>query len=57
MIHVAAAIIVKDNKVLLAKRPDDKHQGGKWEFPGGKLDGNETPLQALIRECLSLIHI
>lgn len=57
MIHVAAAIIVKDNKVLLAKRPDEKHQGGKWEFPGGKLDDNETPLQALIRECREEIAI
>jgi len=57
MIHVAAAIIIKNNQVLLAKRPSNKHQGGKWEFPGGKLDGSETPLQALIRECREEIAI
>ena len=34
---VAAAILGRDDKVLIAKRADHLHQGGKWEFPGGKI--------------------
>lgn len=50
-IHVAVGIIVNRNKqILLAKRPEHLHQGGKWEFPGGKVEQNETVTQALIRE-------
>jgi len=50
MINVAAGIILKGNKVLVAKRPNDKHQGGLWEFPGGKMEKDESPFQALVRE-------
>ncbi|WP_163832601.1 Nudix family hydrolase [Spartinivicinus ruber] len=46
----AAAIINASGEVLIAKRPDDKHQGGKWEFPGGKVELGETIQDALIRE-------
>lgn len=50
-LHVMAAVIRGgDGRILLAQRPLDKHQGGKWEFPGGKLEAGETPLQALARE-------
>ena len=50
-IHVAVAAIVNDkNQVLIAKRPDHVHQGGLWEFPGGKLEAEETVEQALARE-------
>jgi 8-oxo-dGTP diphosphatase len=50
-LHVVAAVIRGgDGRILLAQRPLDKHQGGKWEFPGGKLEAGETPLQALSRE-------
>ncbi len=51
LIQVAAAIIRDDERILLAKRPLDKHQGGKWEFPGGKVDTNELAVEALKREC------
>ncbi|MCO7223982.1 8-oxo-dGTP diphosphatase MutT [Pleionea sp. CnH1-48] len=57
MIHVVAAIILQKNKVLLALRPDDKHQGGKWEFPGGKKEAGESSEQALIRECEEELNI
>lgn len=51
-IHVVAAIIWNQDQssLFLAKRPDDKHQGGLWEFPGGKVDEGETSEQALLRE-------
>jgi 8-oxo-dGTP diphosphatase len=50
-IHVAAAAIVDvSGQVLLAKRPDGAHQGGLWEFPGGKLEPGETVADGLSRE-------
>ena len=47
---VTAAIIRKKNKVLITQRPIESRDGGKWEFPGGKLDDNETPEECLKRE-------
>ena len=47
---VAAALVDRDNRVLLAQRPEGKSLAGLWEFPGGKLDPGETPEAALIRE-------
>lgn len=44
------AIVDRHGKVLIAKRPDDKHQGGLWEFPGGKIEPGETQRRALDRE-------
>lgn len=49
-IHVMAAVIERGDAVFIARRPDHLHQGGKWEFPGGKLEAGETPLQGLTRE-------
>lgn len=50
-IHVAVGVIINDhNQILLAKRHGHLHQGGKWEFPGGKVESMETTSQALIRE-------
>ncbi|MEJ2608819.1 MAG: Nudix family hydrolase [Candidatus Thiodiazotropha sp.] len=50
-IHVAAGAIIKsDGRVLLSKRAKHAHQGGMWEFPGGKLEPGESPVQALARE-------
>jgi 8-oxo-dGTP diphosphatase len=47
---VAAALIDADGRVLLAQRPKGKALEGLWEFPGGKMDANEEPEDALIRE-------
>jgi len=52
-IHVVAAVIYAApgmNQILIAKRPDHLHQGGLWEFPGGKVDQGESAWQALVRE-------
>jgi 8-oxo-dGTP diphosphatase len=51
LVHVAVGVIVNANgKILIAKRPLSAHQGGLWEFPGGKVDTGETIEQALVRE-------
>ncbi|UZE95549.1 Nudix family hydrolase [Alkalimarinus alittae] len=50
LVHVAVAVIMRDNEVLIARRPDGVHQGGLWEFPGGKLEKNESVQHALKRE-------
>jgi len=47
---VTAAIIQRDGKVLLAKRPSKGLLGGMWEFPGGKIEENETLEHCLKRE-------
>ena len=50
-IDVVAALIFKDNKVLIAKRlTGDENVFGKWEFPGGKVEPNESEEHALERE-------
>jgi 8-oxo-dGTP diphosphatase len=51
VVHVAVAVIFNaDQKILLTKRHADSHQGGLWEFPGGKLEPGETLSGALKRE-------
>lgn len=50
-VHVAAALIRRaDGHILLAKRADQQHQGGLWEFPGGKVEAGESVSTALHRE-------
>lgn len=50
-IHVVAAVLFNaGGQVLIARRPDHLHQGGKWEFPGGKVEAGETQADALSRE-------
>ncbi len=50
IIEVTAAIIRKGNRFLCAQRKDCSEQGGKWEFPGGKIESGETPEVCLERE-------
>ncbi|MEP2736764.1 MAG: (deoxy)nucleoside triphosphate pyrophosphohydrolase [Erythrobacter sp.] len=47
---VAAALRRADGLWLMHKRPQNKHHGGLWEFPGGKVETGEVPVIALIRE-------
>jgi len=58
LIHVVcAAVIDADGRVLLARRPDHTHQGGLWEFPGGKLEADEDARAALARELAEEVGI
>ena len=51
VVHVAVGIILNDRgEVLVALRPIAAHQGGLWEFPGGKVEADESVQQALGRE-------
>jgi 8-oxo-dGTP diphosphatase len=55
IVHVAVGVIRRANddgafKYFLTKRLKEAHQGGKWEFPGGKVENDETVAQALARE-------
>jgi len=50
MIEVCAALLMQGDKLLLAKRKLHLDQGGYWEFPGGKIEHQESPQQCLKRE-------
>ena len=51
MIEVVAAMIRDGERIFICRRPLDKAQGGKWEFPGGKIEPGESGETALMREC------
>lgn len=50
LLVVAAVIMDESGRVLLAQRPEGKRLAGKWEFAGGKVEEEETPEAALVRE-------
>jgi 8-oxo-dGTP diphosphatase len=50
LIVVAAALVRDDGAVLLQKRPEGRSMPGLWEFPGGKIEADESPETALTRE-------
>ena len=51
LVTVAVGILIDDaGRVLVTRRAPDAHQGGLWEFPGGKVEAEETLLEALARE-------
>lgn len=56
-IQVAIAIIRKGGKIFIQKRPNKGLMAGLWEFPGGKIEGDETEREALEREILEEIGI
>lgn len=49
-VPVVAAVVERDGRYLLGRRPGRKRHGGLWEFPGGKLDEGEAPADAVRRE-------
>ncbi|MDH4091965.1 MAG: (deoxy)nucleoside triphosphate pyrophosphohydrolase [Cyclobacteriaceae bacterium] len=51
-IIVVAGVLYNNDKILLAKRNQNKSLGGKWEFPGGKVEKGETHKRALKRELI-----
>ena len=58
IVHVAVAVIVNENdEVCISLRHKDAHQGDLWEFPGGKVEQEETVEQALIREIYEELNI
>jgi 8-oxo-dGTP diphosphatase len=58
MINVAAAIIENEQgQILIARRKKGKSQEGMWEFPGGKIEGNETVDECLRRELREEMNI
>lgn len=57
IIRVVAAIIRRDGKLLITRRPGNVHLGGLWEFPGGKVEDGESLEQALQREIAEEIGV
>ena len=55
--NVVAGVITKENFFFIAQRNRHKHLGLKWEFPGGKVDMNETNEEALKREIKEELNI
>lgn len=68
-VHVAVGVVVnRERQILVARRHENQHQGGLWEFPGGKVGAGESVQEALkrelreevnivVRECASLLKI
>ncbi len=56
-LDVVAAIIERDGRILLAQRDHSSDQAGLWEFPGGKVEANESQPQALARELFEELGI
>lgn len=57
MIIVTAAIIISNNKILIAKRAATKSLPHLWEFPGGKVEENESPEACVVREIQEELNI
>lgn len=51
VVHVAVGVVIDaHDRILVARRPQHLHQGGLWEFPGGKVEAGEPVIDALRRE-------
>jgi 8-oxo-dGTP diphosphatase len=50
MVQVVAAIIERDNRILIGQRMPEQSHPLQWEFPGGKVEPGESPAEALSRE-------
>jgi 8-oxo-dGTP diphosphatase len=49
-VRVVAAVLVRDGRVLAARRAEGKREAGLWELPGGKVEPGESDADALVRE-------
>lgn len=56
-VNVAIAILLQHGKVLVGFREAHQHQGNKYEFPGGKVEAGETPVDACRREVLEEVGV
>jgi 8-oxo-dGTP diphosphatase len=57
-VHVAVGVVLnRDRQVLIARRHQRQHQGGLWEFPGGKVGAGESVQDALRRELLEEVNL
>ncbi|WJG08720.1 8-oxo-dGTP diphosphatase MutT [Aliiglaciecola sp. LCG003] len=57
VVDVAVGVIRQDNKIFVSKRAEDVHQGGLWEFPGGKVEAGESVESAMCRELYEEVGI
>ena len=57
VVHVAVGVVARGDDIFTTLRAKDAHQGGKWEFPGGKVESGETVTDALKRELAEEIGI
>jgi len=57
VVNVAVGVIKREGLFFMTKRADNVHQGGKWEFPGGKVEKGELSEQALCRELKEEVNI
>ena len=57
MLEVTAAVICKNDRFLVCQRPRGKSCELLWEFPGGKIESNETAEQCIVRECREELNV
>ncbi|MBH0025516.1 MULTISPECIES: 8-oxo-dGTP diphosphatase MutT [unclassified Pseudoalteromonas] len=57
IVHVAVGVIKKNNAIFICKRAAEQHQGGLWEFPGGKVEAGESVFVALKRELIEEVGL
>jgi mutator protein MutT len=57
VINVAIGLVWRDGRLLIARRPVGVHLAGLWEFPGGKMEPDETPEACILRELREEVHV